>query len=196
MSGEVFRFKPAALRRARNWRLEDGVLSLSSDGGEDWSLPLDHVTGLALIDTTIRRTRMRRLDLKVGSVTRRIGINIDMDAPPDDPDLGAHLALMQAIAAHLAAGRPALPVTLGETGRTRLALFVIGVLSVLFAIGITAASMITGLSGDRLAGASVPVILLFVFGIAIGGNNLPWKGEPALPVSLLPAILEHMARRD
>lgn len=178
------------------YRLANGVLVAGHNDGEDWSLPLDQVTGLSLIDSTYRRTRMRRLDLRTAANQHRIGITINMSATPDDPDLGRHLALMRAIAANLAETRPTLPVTLGETGRTKVALFVIGVLSVLFAIGMALASIITGLSGDRLAGASVPVILLFVFGIAIAGNNLPWTGEPALPVSLLPAILDHLGQRN
>ncbi|MEC3862260.1 hypothetical protein VK792_13280 [Mesobacterium sp. TK19101] len=185
MRAESFSFRPAPLRAQVTYRLEPGLLH-----GPHGTLELSNVTRAALVDHVIRGQRMRRLDLYTGKRVVHIGLNRDASLPVTDSDRAAHHALCRALATHLAENTPDLPVAIGETGGARWAMFAIGASSLLFSLGILIAAAVSGISGDRMAAAALPMLMLAGLGVLLIQGNAPWKKQPTLPATLLPAMID------
>ena len=177
-------FKPALLRAAQDWRLNG--TKLDGPGGH---IDLSNVEKAAFVDQAMKGHRFTRLDLMESDRTLSISITSPASGVPD-PDREEFFAVLLAVAQVLADRQPGLPVAIGEYGRTALIMFSIGVLSLLFGLGIGFAALASGLSGERLGAAAVPVLLLVAFGGTLGWARRPWK--PALQISAasLPLIFE------
>ncbi|WP_421701483.1 hypothetical protein [Aliiroseovarius sp.] len=186
---QVVAFHPAPARAQRVYRLEASALQL--DG--DWSLDLTRVTRAAYVQHRVGDSLMRRLDLWQGETRRTIGWNGAAGSWIHDADAYAFLALCGATAGALQEVNPGLRITWGEYGRSRLALFVIGLLAVLAGLGIFAGALASGVSGGRLTGAALPMALLVLLGGGLALVNAPWRRLPTLEPAALPPILDAMA---
>lgn len=133
---------------------------------------------------------MRRLDIDLPSKTTRIALNTSAGTTPSDPDRAAHFALIRSVAATLAEQKPDLPVAIGEGSAARKAMFVVGLLAIIFGLGIPIAALMTGVSADRMVEASVPILALGGFGVWIAWANAPWRARPTLPAVALPAMID------
>ncbi|MDA7425381.1 hypothetical protein [Thalassococcus lentus] len=182
-----FRYKPALLQKAQDWTL-DGTILHGPDGQTD----LRAATGLRLAERRFRGQLLRRLDIELPDTTTRIALNISADTAPSDPDRAEHFALIHAVASTPAEHQPGLSVSIGEGDGARMAMFAIGVLAIVFGLGIPIAALMTGVSPDRMIEASVPILALSGFGIWVALTNAPWRARPSLPASALPALLDSL----
>lgn len=190
-SSQVFAFHPAPARAQRVYRLEGGVLRLDSD----WNLDLRTVTRAAYVQHRVGDGLMRRLDLWQGETRHTIGWTGAAGGWVHDDGAYAFLALCGATGNALQAAAPGVSLTWGEYGRSRLALFLVGVLAVLGGLGIFAGAQLSGVSGDRLMGAAIPMALLVLFGGGVALVNAPWRRLPRLEPQGLAPILEAMAAK-
>ncbi|WP_323771044.1 hypothetical protein [Antarctobacter sp.] len=182
---EAFTFRLGPIGKTVTWRLEGDLLT-----GPHGTCDLSGIETAGFVDTTVQLMRMRRLDLKGPSGVCRISINTRRGLPPDDPNRAAHSALCRRVADRLSARAPDLTVTLGESGAMRALWFGIGVLSLVMGLGIGGAALATGVSSDRLVGMIAPVAVLALFGGVLMHRHAPWRKQPDIPVSELPALLD------
>lgn len=185
MRAERFSFRPAPLRPEVTYRLEPEVLH-----GPHGALALSDVSGATLVDHVFRGQRMRRLDLYTGRRVMRVGLTCDAALPVTDTCRAAHHALCHALAQHMAETKPDVPVTIGETGGARWIMFGIGVAALLLGLGILIGAVVSGISGDHMAAAALPMLMLAGLGIVLIQGNAPWKKQPTLPAGLLPAMID------
>jgi hypothetical protein len=195
---DTFTYRPAALRGERTFRVTGaGLVCETADGAEQWRLDWAEVARAVFVDQTVRGVRLRRLDLVSGrGVRRSIGYNGPSGPGGPDPDARTHMALLAAIAHRLAQRRPDATIALGEYGVTRLVLFGIGVGAVLAAVGLAAAALASGLSGDRLAAATVPVALLGLIGLVTAHASAPWRPLPRVPAAGFAELAAQMGGGD
>jgi hypothetical protein len=184
-------FRPAPLRGVQEWALKGTVLH-----APDGRLELSQVRQARLVDKVIYGSRMRRLDLKTASGTTRIALSISRFAGHQESNLTAHLGLMRAVARRLAVIRPDLSVEIGESGGARLIMFGIGLVTLLSAVGMIVAMLMTGLSTDRMAAAAVPMLMLLALGALLVKANHPWRTLPSVPVATLDAVLDGLVGAD
>lgn len=171
-----YTFRPAALARDIAFHLDaDELVAAEADGDTLWQLPLEDVAKLALIDHHMRGVRMRRLDLidASGRILRSISRTEPTLAVPGDPEREAFEGLIKAVAGAIARRAPDTPVALGERGWPRLAMFAIGVVSLIAGAVIA----FGGVSNGRLE-ALVPAGLLLLFGVVLAATSAPWRKPP------------------
>jgi hypothetical protein len=175
MSGtRSYAFKPALLRGKRTYALDAAVLTLH----DDTSVELAAITGAGFVNQSLSRNRIMRLDLWVGSVKHSIGYNSAEAAWRTDPNAHAFLRLVRDVLLALAEARPDLLVTLGETGRARFAMFLVGVVSAVFGVALFVAALATGISTDRIAAGAIPMLLMLALGAMIMRAYWPWRAPP------------------
>lgn len=178
-----FSYKPALLIGAVTYDLGDiGIVCTDKSGTEKWRLDWNDITGAAFVEHTVKGSRMRRLDLLCGAdaPTRSISYTGPKGDPTRDPDSVAHLQLLVAILNQLGAGTPDFQVSVGEYGKSRVALFVIGIATLVGGLGIAGLWISTGVSGNKIADAAIPVVLLALMGVMLVWSNAPWRAVPRL----------------
>lgn len=182
-----FGYKPALLVGRQFVEFSDTHLVCTDGAGaEKWRLAAADIDRLAFVEHRIRGVRMSRLDFltKDHTARRSLGCNTTTVDPWSDPDYLAFRATVAAVLDRFATARPDLPVTIGEYGRARIWIFLIGVVATLFALGIAIGALAGG-RGDALAGeALVPVTALLLFGLYFAWANAPWRRGPRVPVKL------------
>lgn len=154
------------------------------------------VQGAAFVEHKIKGLRMRRLDL-IGD-GKGSGQSISCTGAPGnpsaDPEAAAHLRLVADILDRLVARSSGFEIEMEEYGRARWMMFVIGLLSAASAVGLFVLALVTGVPGDKLGAASVPFIILFVFGGLLMAKHAPWRpvlrGDAALFSQALRQVLE------
>ena len=186
---QVFAFHPTPVRAQRVYRLDGAVLHLD----DDWSLDLSQVTRAGYVQQRVGDSLMRRLDLWQGEKRRTIGWNGAAGGWVHDDGAYAFLALCGATAETLQTAAPSVSLTWGEYGRFRLALFLIGSLSIVGGASIFAGALASGVAGSRLLGAAMPMGLLVLLGGGVALVNSPWRKLPTLEPKALVPILEAMA---
>jgi len=165
----TFRYRPAPLRPPRELRLDGPRLWIGEDGPFD----LSRVKDAVFVTHAFGDSRMERLDLTWPDTHRAIGCNAGRKGFSDSAEGREHRAAVGAVLRALAAARPDAQVTLGAARGTRWALFCIGIVSLLAGVGIGAGALASGVSGGRLAGVAMPVVLLTVLGVALVAGNWP-----------------------
>ncbi len=169
-----YAFKPALLRARRTYRLDDTTLFLHDDTPVD----LAAITGAGFVNHSVSRNRIMRLDLWVGAQKHSIGYNAAEAAWRIDPDARDFLRLVRDVLGALAETRPDLEVTLGEVGKARFAMFLVGVVSAVFGVALLVAALATGISTDRVAAGAIPMLLMLALGAIIIRTNWPWRAPP------------------
>lgn len=173
-----FRFKPALLKAEREFELDGPLLR-----ADDQTLDLRYVTAVAYAETTVQYTTNRYLELDIAGHTHRIGQNLDASAGPEARQPFSHLVV--AILRALDELHPDLRVTYGMRGGARIGMFIVGVLCLIAGLVLPIAAVASGVSGDRMAAAALPSILLFLLGVAFAWSNRPWKKPPRVKLSKL-----------
>lgn len=184
-------YKPALLVGRQFVELGDTqFICADSEGTEKWRLATADIDRLAFIENRIRGVQMSRLDLLTKDRAARRSLICNSTATDPESDLD-YLAFRDAVAAvldRLAATRPDIPVTIGEYGRARLSMFLVGAVAALFALGMAIAAVASG-RGDRLAGEGlVPVAALLLFGLYFAWAYAPWRRGLRVPVKLFAKI--------
>ena len=179
--GEPFAiaFKPALLSGSKTWQLQGNMLT-----GPQGPLDLTQVTEVGLSQTHLRASVIRETTLIHLHGRFRIGCNSTTTKGADMRGLGL---LTDAILSELAVINPDLPVHMGYLGGQRVAMFIVGLLAALFALGMGIALM----AGSGRTGFEIVIVLIgmLLFGAMLTWQNAPWRKVPSLPVSLAPVIL-------
>ncbi len=184
-------FKPAVLARAKTYRLQGGVLSEIGIDGPKWELPLADVEYAAYVDAVFRKIRMTRLDLHQGDTCRSIRLGQPAAGWIGDPDTQKFLTLARDICAGLEAAQPGTKITQGEYGRARWIMFIMGVITLVFSIGILALVIITGVPSQKLWAGMVPMGLMFLFGGYISYLSFPWRALGKISAAELVRRFDH-----
>lgn len=175
-------YKPALLRGRQFIELDDThLVCIDGENREKWRIAWTDISALAFVDHAARGARMSRLDIMPhdGQPTLSISCNSAALDPMADPEFIAYRATVSSVCTRLGNIVPDLPVTVGEYGRTRMWMFIIGVVSIVFALGIAIAALAGG-RGEALA----PVAVMLIFGLVIAWANAPWRPKPRVPVAL------------
>jgi len=184
---ERFGYKPALLVGRQFVELgETHLICTDGEGAEKWRLATADIDRLAFVEYRIRGVQMSRLDFltKGGTAKRSLGCNSTATDPGSDPDYRAFRDIIAAVLDRLATTRPDITVAIGEYGRARIWMFLIGVVAALFALGMAIAAVASG-RGDRLAGEGlVPVAALLFFGLYFAWAYAPWRRRLRVPVKL------------
>lgn len=194
---QVFSYKPALLAARLDYHVgPGGLVCRAADGAEKWRLDWRDVTAAAFVEHKVKGNRFRRLDLRCGGERRSISCTGGPGDPAADPDAAAHLDLAAAILDQLAALDDGLMVTVGEYGRSRLAIFGVGAASVLGGVGLAGLALATGVSSDRLGAGAVPVLLLLAMGAALMTTHAPWRRPPVVPAAPFAQALRQIAHPE
>ncbi len=186
-----YQFKPAPLRDVMHFHLDDDNLrQLTRDGQAEWQLPLQDVQAVRYVHHRINGLSFWRLDIKArdGGLFR-VSENQGAEGISDPQAQN----LLQDLCLTLSKHHPDLQITIGEYGRARLAIFAIGIMSLIFALGLVAVALWTGLAPNRFVAASVPVLLLLLFGGVVSYSNRPGQPLPRLSIVELPGL--HTAQK-
>lgn len=192
---EFFRFKPAALRSELEYTISDaGVACQTKDDEMRFEIAWDEIEDAAYVEHRMRDVAMRRIDLILsGNRRRSISATSDRSDPPTDPNAIAFLHFAASVLFRMDKTRPERLVSFGEYGGWKWAMFTVGVIATVAALGLIGLMFAEGLSADRMAAAALPFGLLLLFGIAVSLGNAPWKPVPRLPAKVLAVALEDMA---
>lgn len=184
-------YKPALLTGRQTVEIGETHLTCSDDEGrEKWRLAWADISRVAFVEHTIRGSRLSRIDLITRNDAQKhsLGRTTDAAGSMSDPDYVSFLSAVGAIANRLGEVAPELPVTIGEYGRSRIAMFTIGVLCLIFGVGIGIAALADG-RGDRIMGeAMAPLALMILFGIFYSWQNAPWRARESLPAKLFATV--------
>lgn len=188
-----FRYRAAALQAPVEIRVEHGTVAQEGN----WTIDLGKVERAAYVDHSFGRGGLTvsnvRLDLRSNGSWRSIGLTGESRGTVIDEDTRQHRAALIATLRALAAAQPGAKVTLGAAGWADGAMFVLGLIAVASGIGIAVAGLATGISGDRLIGAAVPVTLLLLIGLVTSSSHRPWRPRALVGASELADTLERQA---
>lgn len=180
-----FTYRPASLRSPETWTLDGPFLT-----GPPGQFDLRQTQSICLVDQTIRTTHLRRLDLKGPWGTVRLALTLPRSARKHRvPEAQSHLALLREVAKALSQHSPQDSFTFGEGPGIRWVYFLTGLTALAFGLGIAGLAIFTGLSGDRMAAAALPMILLLALGLSTMSGNIPWHPPLSLPLTLLDQTL-------
>ncbi len=169
-----YTWKPAALGRPTVCKVSAKRMAY----GDDWQVDFDDVTAAAFSSQVIGHSRFIRLDLWAAGKMRSLSYAASAKGWQADPDARVFLGLARDVLRRLADIRPDLEVTLGWRGGPRAAMFVVGLASLIGGVGIFIAALATGVSGERLIGAAVPMLFLVGLGAMVSYSYSPWR-KPA-----------------
>lgn len=191
-----FSFKPALFIGAYTYELGDiGVVCTDNSGVEKWRLDWNDIEAAAFVEHSVKSSRMRRLDLLCGAdnPTRSVSYTGPKGDPTTDPDSVAHLRLLVAILKQLGTRTPEFQVSVGEYGKSRIALFVIGIATLVGGAVIAGLWISTGVPGGKIVEVAIPVALLALMGVTLVWSNAPWRRVPRLPANVLADALKRLS---
>lgn len=188
MSAQSFTWKPALLAKQDTLTVDGPMIRLAGD----WTLDLRDVQDAAFVNQVIKGNRMVRLDLYTADERRAIGYNASARVYQADPDARNHLAACAATLRALDAARPGQLVALGVIRGGRWGMFLVGLGTLVFGAILAISMLVTGVSGDRLAAAAVPTLVLFVMGFTLTYGHWPWRKRPRVKAAALAKTLEDM----
>ncbi|QIE46029.1 hypothetical protein G5B38_11115 [Pseudohalocynthiibacter aestuariivivens] len=182
--------KPALLARRVSYEIAPTyVAQYAKDGTENWRTDFGDLTSLNFVLHTIGGNRMRRLDLVTNEGRKSIALNLGIRVGRDDPDRVAIRQVHSAVADAVYAARPDIQVALGEQGAARIAMFVVGVMTLLFGIGMCIAMFVTNVSMDRAVGVAVPIGLMVVLGGFFAHKYAPWREAVTLSIQAFAVMM-------
>ena len=174
-------YKSAPLGGVRCLEVHNGFARLTTDSGElKDEVRLADVVDVRFADVRVRYTVQRRLELVTEAGVFRLSISTTTGTEPSEEPVASYLAGAARLLDALHEQRPELDVEMGEGRRMRIVWFSIGAFSVLMSAGILVAALLTGVDGDKMAGAAVPMLVLAAFGAVMMRSNVPWAPWPRL----------------
>lgn len=176
-------FHPAILAKAKTYQLKNGVLSEMDENGQKWALSLADVESVAYVDAIFKKTRGTRLDLHYGDVCRSLRLGQPAGDWINNIDTREFLTFARAICLGLENAQPGIEITQGEYGRSRIIMFVIGILTLIFAIGIIGLAVITGVQTEKLFAGIVPISIMFLIGGYVSYTSRPWQVLAKMPAA-------------
>jgi hypothetical protein len=188
MATQSYTWKPALLANPDTLTL-DGPNARLDDA---WTLDLGTVEDAAFVNQTVKGNRMVRLDLYTAEGRRSLGYNGAISGYAANPEAQAHLAACAATLRALARAKPELQIALGVIRGGRWGMFVVGLGTLTMALVLTVAMLVSGVSGDRLAIAAIPMVFLFAMGVILIYGNWPWRKRPRVQFTALAKTLEDM----
>lgn len=191
---QKFEFKPALLKGKEIYHLKGQVLCLTGKSG--WEISLADVERAGLVDQKVKGQRMSRLDLFVGGQRHSMALNQAALGWRESPDAVGFLALLKAVAEGLLVANPSLEVSLGEYGKFRVWMFVMGLISALSGVAILLTALAIGVDNTSVITAIVPVIVLIGFGSLTSRAYWPWTKLPQVRVAELPKVLAFLESGD
>lgn len=184
-------YKPALLAGSQTVEIGETHLTCSDDEGrEKWRLAWPDISRAAFVEHTIRGSRLSRIDLITAKDAQKVSLSRTTYAARSmsDPDYVSFLSAVGAIATRLGEVAPDLPVTIGEYGRSRLAMFIVGALCLIGGVGIGIAALADG-RGDRLMGeAMTPLALMILVGIFYSWKHAPWRASESLSAKIFAVV--------
>lgn len=150
-----------------------------------WSLDFVDLDQVAFSRTRLGDSEMVRLDLYTRAGCHSVSFNGGRAGMETDPHARQHRAALIAILHALSRARPDMQVTLGAVRGARRGMFAVGVGAVLLGTGLLGAAFATGVSGDRLVAAAMPVALLLTIGVFLIAGYAPWRARPTVDPALL-----------
>lgn len=188
-----FSYKPALLIGPYTYDLTDeAVICTDKSGAEKWRMEWGDVYRATYVEHFIKSSRMRRLDL--AGAPGKLSCSISFTGPKGDPmqnaDGAEHLRLLVAILKKLSDRTEGFQVSVGEHGKSRLIMFIIGVLTLLFGVGLGGFVLAAGVSSSKLADGAIPMLLMVAFGAGLIWKNAPWRPVPQLSASVFVNALE------
>jgi hypothetical protein len=175
-------FKPALLRAKVTWRLEGDILTHGRQ-----QVDLSQVQAVSLVDSRIQGMVIRSLILTTPAGKTRIQVS---STTRHSADMRGVLPLFDAVLARLAHHAPDMDIRLADTGGTRIAMFVIGLLTLIAGLGFTIAVMAGSGRGNGdvmvYCGAMVLLGLFFTLQYA------PWRKVQTLPIALHATLITAM----
>ena len=188
---QSFTYKPALLRGAVVYEItEQALVCRTPQGGVNWRIDWDQIQSAAFVDQKFRGNDIRRLDLITSTGKRSIAFSGLSGNARGTPNSAAHLELMAAILRKLETQTENFSVIMGEYGRGRTVMFVIGIFTLLSGGGLIALAAATGVSTDKLMDAAAPAGVMLLFGAVLCYKNRPVKTEVTLPAGLLANALD------
>lgn len=192
MTAQSFTWKPALLAKQDTLTLDGTTARL--DG--DWTLDLRDVEDAALVNQVLKGNRIVRIDLYTADGRCSLGYNASARVYRADPDARTHLAACAATLRALDQARPGQLVALGVIRGGRWGMFLIGLGTLLFGSILGVSMLATGVSGERLATAAIPTIVLLAMGAILTYGNWPWRKRPQVKAAALATTLEEMHAHD
>lgn len=175
-------FKPALLRGPVTYRIAPTCIAQLGDSDDAvWRVDYTDLTDLGFVTQRIARTRTERLDLFTKNGKRTISINASYRTG-DDPQYLAFRNTLEQVSGAVNAARPDLMVTVGARGGARMTMFVIGVVTLLFALGFAGIVLSESGPSDRLGDVAAPLIAMLLFGGIISWTYRPGQKLVRLPI--------------
>lgn len=174
----------------------DALVCGAKMGKPDRHIAWHDVTDATVVETSVLNgLRLRRIDLVHGTDKERLSISCSTlyGGPKPWGDAAEHLALLAQIADQLGAVQAGFEISWGEYGKGRLAMFVVGVLTVVAAVAFAVLALMTGVSQSRLWDAAVPFTVMLVFGASLVFGNQPWRRVPKIDARVMAEILRQSA---
>ncbi len=188
---QSFTYKPALLRRPVVYEVTDlSLVHRTREGGVNWRMDWDQIKAAAFVDNKFRGNDIRRLDLTTTSGRRSIAFSGRSGTARTNPDSAVHLDLLAAILRKIEAQNKDFSITIGEYGRGRTTMFLVGVFTLLSAVGLIALAAGTGVSTDKMIEGAVPSGLMLLFGAVLCYRYRPGQPKVNLPAGLLAGALD------
>jgi len=170
---QCFSYRPAPISGPLSVRV--GPEAISVDG--KWTLRIADLEAAAFSTIAFGDSRMARLDLYTRKAGHSLSCNNARTGGADNHDAAQHRGAVVAALRAIASARPEMMVTLGPTRGASRGMFVAGLCSALAGAGLAVAAFVTGVSGDRLVAAALPVGLLLLVGAGMMGSHWPWRSR-------------------
>ncbi|WP_010141763.1 hypothetical protein [Oceanicola sp. S124] len=166
-----FTFRPAKLRRPQTWSFKGDRLT-----GPGGTVALRSVQRASLLQMRSGATRTMRFDLETAGQVARIQIATSARRNEEDPDLAEYLGLLSQVATRLGQVRPGMTYQMEDTGRARLAVFLIGAALLLVGLVLCALAALAFHGQPRNFFTLLPVLLLMmVAGALISCRFWPFR---------------------
>lgn len=185
LKDRTFTFRPAARRRPQRWSLQGDRLT-----GPGGSIILHSIRRTRLVQLRSGSTRLMRFDMETGAQVARVEISTTARTRSGDADQQAYLDLLSTIAQRLAELKPGLTYRMEETGRARIAVFMLGAAALVTGIALMLVLSLGLHSFRNEVLMAMPVLLgMVVAGAVVSCRFWPFRRPDEFPIATLPFIL-------
>lgn len=182
---QSFTFRPAKLRRPQTWSFKADRLT-----GPGGTVALRSVQRASLTQMRSGATRTMRFDLETANQVARIHISTTARRRDADTDLSEYLALISLVSTRLGQVRPGMTYQMEDTGRARLAIFMIGAALLLVGLLLCLLAGIAFQDQARRFLTLLPaLVLMMLTGGLVACRFWPFRRPEEYPLATLPFVL-------